>query len=97
MLLRASGRGKPTLFSIIGGLDTASRGELLYYDQDLCKFTDRELTNYRRTHVGFVLQFTNLVFILTARENVASVADIAPYSMASFDALARVVAKRLHI
>lgn len=87
VLLGASGSGKSTLLNIIGGLDRASSGEVLYGDQDLCQFDDRALTNYRRNHVGFVFQFYNLISSLTARENVALVTDIAPDPMATAEAL----------
>jgi putative ABC transport system ATP-binding protein len=77
VLLGASGSGKSTLLNILGGLDTASDGTVLYHDQDLTRADDRELTDYRRHHVGFVFQFYNLIPSLTARENVAIVTEIA--------------------
>ena len=61
VLLGASGSGKSTLLNIIGGLDVASRGDVIYRKQNLRDFSDRELTNYRRQHVGFVFQFYNLI------------------------------------
>ena len=77
VLLGASGSGKSTLLNILGGLDTASSGTVLYHDQDLTHASDQELTEYRRHHVGFVFQFYNLIPSLTARENVAIVTEIA--------------------
>jgi len=77
VLLGPSGSGKSTLLNILGGLDTASEGTVLYHDQDLTRATERELTEYRRHHVGFVFQFYNLIPSLTARENVAIVTEIA--------------------
>lgn len=88
VLLGASGSGKSTLLNIIGGLDKGSSGSVLYRGNDLAKLTDRELTNYRRNHVGFVFQFYNLIPSLTAMENVALVTDIAPDPMRPEDALA---------
>lgn len=77
VLLGASGSGKSTLLNIVGGLDKGSSGTVNYYDQDLSRYSDRQLTNYRRFHVGFVFQFYNLISSLTARENVALVTDIS--------------------
>src|SRR5512146_468741 len=78
VLLGPSGSGKSTLLNILGGLDTATGGEVLYREQDLTRADDAVLTAYRRHHVGFVFQFYNLIPSLTARENVALVTDIAP-------------------
>ena len=96
VLLGASGSGKSTLLNILGGLDTATSGQVLYHDQDLTAANDRELTEYRRQHVGFVFQFYNLIPSLTARENVAIVTEIARDPLAPADALALVgLAERL--
>ena len=77
VLLGASGSGKSTLLNILGGLDTATAGTVLYHGRDMTRADDRELTDYRRHHVGFVFQFYNLIPSLTARENVAIVTEIA--------------------
>lgn len=77
VLLGASGSGKSTLLNILGGLDVPTAGEVVYRGQDLRAASDRELTAYRRQHVGFVFQFYNLIPSLTARENVAVVTEIA--------------------
>ncbi|MBE9531784.1 MAG: ATP-binding cassette domain-containing protein, partial [Proteobacteria bacterium] len=77
VLLGPSGSGKSTLLNILGGLDTATSGTVSYLGRDITAAGDKELTEYRRTHVGFVFQFYNLIASLTARENVAIVTDIA--------------------
>src|SRR5690606_24069059 len=77
VLLGASGSGKSTLLNILGGLDTATAGRVLYRGEDLTQADDRRLTEYRRFHVGFIFQFYNLIPSLTARENVAIVTEIA--------------------
>jgi putative ABC transport system ATP-binding protein len=77
VLLGPSGSGKSTLLNILGGLDTATSGSVSYLGRDITEAKDKELTEYRRTHVGFVFQFYNLIASLTARENVAIVTDIA--------------------
>lgn len=90
VLLGASGSGKSTLLNIIGGLDVPSSGKVFYRDRELPSLVDRELTNYRRDHVGFVFQFYNLISSLTAKENVALVTDIAADPMPAEEALALV-------
>ncbi len=87
VLLGPSGSGKSTLLNIIGGLDTATDGEVLFRGQNLTHATERELTLYRRHHVGFVFQFYNLIPSLTAIENVAVVTDIARHPMPPAEAL----------
>jgi putative ABC transport system ATP-binding protein len=96
VLVGASGSGKSTLLNILGGLDTASSGSVVYRDRggsgahELTRARDRALTLYRREHVGFVFQFYNLVPSLTARENVELVTDIADAPMRATDVLAMV-------
>jgi putative ABC transport system ATP-binding protein len=87
VLLGPSGSGKSTLLNILGGLDRATSGHVSYYGKDLSEATDKELTDYRRHHVGFVFQFYNLIPSLTAKENVAVVTEIARNPMRPDDAL----------
>jgi putative ABC transport system ATP-binding protein len=87
VMLGPSGSGKSTLLNILGGLDTASAGSVLFEGRELTRFSDRELTAYRRDHVGFVFQFYNLIPSLTARENVALVTEIASRPMKPEEAL----------
>ncbi len=87
VLLGPSGSGKSTLLNILGGLDTATAGEVSYFGKELTRATDQELTDYRRFHVGFVFQFYNLIPSLTALENVAVVTEIAREPMEPADAL----------
>ena len=90
VLLGASGSGKSTLLNILGGLDRPTSGRLLFRGQELTGASQRELTLYRRRHVGFVFQFYNLMASLTARENVALVTEIADDPMPPEEALALV-------
>jgi putative ABC transport system ATP-binding protein len=90
VLLGASGSGKSTLLNILGGLDTATSGQEIYRGKDLTMSSDKELTLFRRLHVGFVFQFYNLIPSLTALENVAAVTEIAKNPMEPADALRRV-------
>jgi putative ABC transport system ATP-binding protein len=87
VLLGPSGSGKSTLLNILGGLDVPTEGTVLYRGGDLSAASERELTRYRRHHVGFVFQFYNLIPSLTARENVALVTEIARDPMPPEEAL----------
>jgi putative ABC transport system ATP-binding protein len=90
VLLGASGSGKSTLLNILGGLDTATAGELWFRGHGLSAGGARRLTEFRREHVGFVFQFYNLIPSLTALENVELVTEIARAPMPAADALALV-------
>lgn len=70
VILGPSGAGKTTLLNILGGIDTASGGSILVAGKDISKLNEHELTKYRRTDIGFVFQFYNLIQNLTALENV---------------------------
>ncbi len=87
VLLGPSGSGKSTLLNILGGLDRPTAGDVWFRDHELSRMSDRELTRFRRDHVGFVFQFYNLVPSLSARENVALVTDIARDPMRPEEAL----------
>jgi putative ABC transport system ATP-binding protein len=87
VLLGPSGSGKSTLLNILGGLDHATTGRVWFRDIELTAMNDRALTQFRRTYVGFIFQFYNLVASLSARENVALVTDIAPNPMTPEEAL----------
>ena len=87
VMLGPSGSGKSTFLNILGGLDIASSGHVQYRDHDLTNASDRQLTRYRRDHVGFVFQFYNLIPSLTARENVALVTEVAHNAMRPEEAL----------
>lgn len=87
VILGPSGSGKSTLLNILGGLDVPTAGTVTYADHDLTNADEDELTQYRREHVGFVFQFYNLISGLTAIENVALVADIAPNGLDPAEAL----------
>ncbi|MGN1193547.1 MAG: ABC transporter ATP-binding protein [Dorea sp.] len=65
-----SGAGKTTVLNILGGMDTATEGKVLVDGRDIAKFSQRQLTAYRRDDIGFVFQFYNLIPNLTALENV---------------------------
>ncbi len=76
-LVGPSGSGKTTLCSIAGGLLSATEGSVLIGGHDISHASARELTDFRRTSVGFVFQAVNLVPFLTARENLLVVDELA--------------------
>ncbi|MFD1430683.1 ABC transporter ATP-binding protein [Lacticaseibacillus mingshuiensis] len=76
IILGASGAGKSTILNILGGMDTNSSGDVIIDGQNISHFSSRELTAYRRTDIGFVFQFYNLVPNLTAKENVELASEI---------------------
>jgi putative ABC transport system ATP-binding protein len=97
VLLGPSGSGKSTLLNILGGLDVPTSGTVRFLDHDLTVDDERELTRFRREHVGFVFQFYNLIPSLTALENVALVTDIASQPMEPAEALRLVgLSDRIH-
>ena len=70
VIVGPSGAGKTTVLNILGGMDTASGGRITVDGQDITKYSERQLTGYRRDDLGFVFQFYNLIPNLTALENV---------------------------
>lgn len=62
-------------------MDNASEGEIMVDNQDIAQYNAKQLTKYRRTDVGFVFQFYNLVPNLTTKENVELAAQIAPNAL----------------
>lgn len=69
-ILGESGSGKSTLLCIMGGMDTATTGEVIFEDKDLGGMSEKDLAKLRRTKVGFVFQFFNLSPYLNVRENI---------------------------
>ena len=70
VVVGASGAGKTTVLNILGGMDTATSGEVIVDGENVAEYNARRLTDYRREDIGFVFQFYNLVPNLTALENV---------------------------
>ncbi len=78
VILGPSGAGKSTVLNILGGMDTPTSGAVLVDGTDIAQFSERELTGYRRTDVGFVFQFYNLIPNLTTLENVEMATALTP-------------------
>lgn len=87
VVLGPSGSGKSTLLNLLGGMDSASGGELLYGEKNLSEMTALELSSYRRDVVGFVFQFFHLIPTLTAKENVELASSITPGSRSADEVL----------
>lgn len=70
VLLGPSGSGKSTLLNIIGGIDTADEGEICIEKDRMTTMKEKQLTVYRRKHLGYIFQMYNLIPNLTVRENI---------------------------
>lgn len=77
IILGESGAGKSTVLNMLGGMDHPTEGSIIIDGQDIATYTERQLTEYRRTMVGFVFQFYNLIPNLTAHENVELASQVA--------------------
>ena len=85
-----SGAGKTTVLNILGGIDTATSGQVFLDDEEISAYNEQQLTQYRRHDIGFVFQFYNLVQNLTALENVELASQICSDPLDPAEALAAV-------
>lgn len=90
VILGSSGAGKTTALNILGGMDTPTTGAVWVDGKDIAKYKKKELTGYRRTDIGFVFQFYNLVPNLTALENVELAAQVCKNSLDAAKTLEKV-------
>ena len=90
IILGASGAGKTTALNILGGMDTATSGHVMVDGSDITTYGKKQLTQYRRTDIGFVFQFYNLVPNLTALENVELASQICNDSLNAEQTLVKV-------
>ena len=90
IILGASGAGKTTALNILGGMDTATSGHLMVDGSDITTYGKKQLTQYRRTDIGFVFQFYNLVPNQTALENVELASQICNDSLNAEQTLVKV-------
>jgi len=81
-LMGPSGSGKTTLLNLIAGIDRPDGGNVTVAGTDVTKLSESQLARWRATHIGFVLQFYNLIPVLTAFENVELPLLLAPLSKA---------------
>ena len=89
-VLGPSGSGKSTILNIAGGIDTPTSGKVLYRGQDIGEYSKKQLTAYRRSAVGFVFQFYNLMQNLTARENISLAAELSGSPIPADDLLRQI-------
>lgn len=90
VILGASGAGKTTALNILGGMDTTSSGDVIVDGENIAGYTKKQLVGYRRTDIGFVFQFYNLMPNLTALENVELASQICPNSLDASETLDKV-------
>ena len=90
VILGSSGAGKTTALNILGGMDVPTSGKILVDGRDISQYKKKQLTAYRRTDIGFVFQFYNLVPNLTALENVELAAQVCKNSLDASETLDKV-------
>ncbi len=90
IILGASGAGKTTALNILGGMDVPTSGKIMVDGNDITAYNKSELVGYRRTDIGFVFQFYNLVPNLTALENVELAAQVCKDSLDASETLDKV-------
>ena len=90
VIVGESGAGKTTLLNILGGMDSLTEGRIVVDGKEVSSFGKKELTAYRRTEVGFVFQFYNLIPNLTALENIEIAAKLSPNALPPAQVLADV-------
>lgn len=76
VILGPSGAGKSTLLNLIGGMDTPTDGSIKIDGEEISKYTESQLSEYRAENIGFIFQFYNILPTLTVLENVELVKDI---------------------
>lgn len=87
VILGPSGAGKSTLLNLIGGMDTPSKGDILIDGENISKYNEKQLSDYRAENIGFIFQFYNILPTLTVLENVELVRDIVKNPIDSKEAL----------
>lgn len=81
VILGPSGAGKSTILNLLGGMDTATSGQLFVDGQDITALKESQLTDYRASEIGFVFQFYNLIPALTVYENIALIKEATSKAM----------------
>ncbi len=87
VILGPSGAGKSTLLNLIGGMDTPTNGNVIIDGEDISKYNENKLSEYRAENVGFIFQFYNILPSLTVKENVDLVKDIVKNPISTEEAL----------
>ena len=76
VILGPSGAGKSTLLNLIGGMDTPTSGSIKIDGEEISKYNENELSEYRAENIGFIFQFYNILPTLTVLENVELIKDV---------------------
>ncbi len=76
VILGPSGAGKSTLLNLIGGMDTPTKGEIIISGENISKYNENKLSDFRARNIGFIFQFYNILPTLTVFENVELIKDI---------------------
>lgn len=87
VILGPSGAGKSTLLNLIGGMDTATKGNIIIDGDDITKYNENKLADYRGKNIGFIFQFYNLLPTLTVLENVELISEVCHEKINAKEAL----------
>lgn len=87
VVLGPSGAGKSTLLNLIGGMDTPTDGSIKIDGEDISKYNENQLSEYRAENIGFIFQFYNILPTLTVFQNVELVKDVVKNGNDSKDAI----------
>ena len=87
VILGPSGAGKSTLLNLIGGMDTPTNGNVIIDGENISKYNENRLSDYRAENVGFIFQFYNILPSLTVKENIDIVRDIVKNPISTEEAL----------
>lgn len=87
VVLGPSGAGKSTLLNLVGGMDTPTSGSILIDGEDISKYNENKLSEYRAENIGFIFQFYNILPTLTVIENVDLIKDVVKNGMDSKEAV----------
>ena len=87
VILGPSGAGKSTLLNLLGGMDKATSGDIFIGEDNIAKYSEKQLTKYRANDVGFIFQFYNIMPTLTVEENVNLIKDVTKNTKNAKDVL----------
>lgn len=87
VVLGPSGAGKSTLLNLIGGMDVPTSGSIKIDGEEISKFNNNQLSEYRAENIGFIFQFYNILPTLTVLENVELIKDVTKSNTKATDAI----------
>ena len=87
VILGPSGAGKSTLLNLLGGMDKTTSGDIFIGEDNIAKYSEKQLTKYRANDVGFIFQFYNIMPTLTVEENVNLIKDVTKNTKNAKDVL----------